>query len=83
MNVVRQEYTGFEIKPEIRVMTKVNRKWVDVDPSFYSVSYINNRNKGSATILVTGDGKNTIGSKTSKFGVGTMRFELFRLILGR
>nr|MCR5356848.1 hypothetical protein [Lachnospiraceae bacterium] len=60
-----------------------NKKWVEVDPSLYTVSYINNLNKGSATILVTGDGEKAIGSKTVKFSISAMRFELFRLIFGK
>ena len=83
VSVGRQEYTGYAIKPDIRVMTRVNRKWVDVDPSYYNVSYINNLNKGTATILVTGDGENAIGGKTARFAIRSMRFELFRIILGK
>ncbi len=81
--VAEQEYTGYEIKPEIRVIAKVNNKWVDVDPADYTVSYINNVNKGTATILVTGDGEKAIGSKTAGFSISTMRFELFKLIFGK
>lgn len=83
VKVGKQEYNGAPIEPEIRVLARVNKKWVEVDPSLYTVSYINNLNKGSATILVTGDGEEAIGSKTVKFKIGTMRFELFRLIFGK
>ena len=65
------------------VVVETIKKWVEVDPSFYTVSYINNLNKGSATILVTGDGEETIGSKTVKFSISTMSFELFKLIFGK
>lgn len=82
VSVAKQEYTGYEIEPEIRVMVKVNKKWVDVDPADYTVSYINNVNKGMATILLTGDGEKVVGSKTARFSISTMRFDVFKLIFG-
>ena len=82
VSVAKQEYTGYEIEPEIRVMVKVNKKWVDVDPADYTVSYINNVNKGTATILLTGDGEKVVGSKTARFSISTMRFDVFKLIFG-
>lgn len=82
VSVAKQEYTGYEIEPEIRVMVKVNKKWVDVDPADYTVSYINNVNKGMATILLTGDGEKVVGSKMARFSISTMRFDVFKLIFG-
>ena len=80
VSVAKQEYNGYAIEPEIRVMVRMNKKWVDVDPADYTVSYINNVNKGTATILVSGNGNETIGSKTARFSINTMLFERFNLI---
>ncbi len=41
-----------------------------VDDKTYSVGYLNNKNKGKATLIVTGDGKASYGSKTQKFTIG-------------
>ncbi|WP_272798246.1 MBG domain-containing protein [Butyrivibrio sp. DSM 10294] len=82
VKVGKKEYTGYAIEPEIRVMVKINKKWTDVDPSLYTVSYINNINKGNATIMVTGNGTETIGSKTVRFRITTMRMNLFKVIFG-
>lgn len=71
VNVGKQEYTGSEIKPEIRVLRKVNKVWEEVPSSSYRVRYINNVNRGNATILVTGDGLNSVGSISAKFSIGT------------
>ena len=60
-------------------MVKVNKVWTDVDPALYDVSYINNVNKGTATILVSGNGTDTMGSKSAKFSITKMRMSLFRL----
>ena len=82
VKVGKKEYTGYAIEPEIRVMVKINKKWTDVDPALYTVSYINNINKGNATIMVTGNGEETIGSKTVRVRITTMRMTLFTVIFG-
>ena len=84
MKVGKQEYTGEPITPEIRVLVKQGKTWIEVDPDKYEEPiYINNVFKGKATILITGNGEDTIGSRTASFSIGTMRFELFKMILGK
>ena len=82
VKVGKQEYTGYAIEPEIRVLVKQNKVWTEVDPEKYEVSYIGNINKGKATILITGDGTDAVGSKTAKFNITNMRMNLFKLIFG-
>ncbi|MCR5304648.1 MAG: hypothetical protein K6E33_08815 [Lachnospiraceae bacterium] len=67
--VGKQKYSGDSIEPSIRVMIKQGKTWVDVDPANYSVTYINNVQKGKAVILVNGNGTETAGSKTAKFSI--------------
>ncbi|MCR5502288.1 MAG: carbohydrate-binding domain-containing protein [Lachnospiraceae bacterium] len=67
--VGNQTYCAGEICPEVDVYVKVKKKWVLVDPASYSVSYVNNINKGTAVILVTGKGGAAVGSKTAKFKI--------------
>ncbi|MCR5331802.1 MAG: hypothetical protein K6E62_11555 [Lachnospiraceae bacterium] len=64
-------------------MVKVNKVWTDVDPALYNISYINNVNKGSAVILVNGNGTETVGSKNVKFSITNMRMGLFKLLFGK
>ena len=80
--VGKQEYTGYAIEPEIRVLVKQGRTWAEVDASKYEISYINNVMKGKATILITGNGTDAVGSKTAKFIITTMRMNLFKVIFG-
>ncbi len=83
VKVGKQAYRGEVIEPEIRVLVKKDKKtWTEVDPGTYEVSYINNVLKGKATMLITGNGEETIGSKTAKFKITNMRFELFKVIFG-
>ncbi|MBQ9438577.1 MAG: InlB B-repeat-containing protein [Lachnospiraceae bacterium] len=71
--VGKQPYTGREIEPEIRVLApaKDGKKtvWKEVSADLYNVTYINNVNKGTATILITGNGTDAAGSKTAKFTI--------------
>ncbi len=53
---------------------------MEVDPAYYTVSYINNVNKGSATILINGDEEHTAGSRMAKFGITNMSMERFNQI---
>ncbi|MBO4373860.1 MAG: InlB B-repeat-containing protein [Lachnospiraceae bacterium] len=67
--VKKQEYTGSAVAPEIDVLIKQGKEWVNVDPADYTVTYINNINKGKAVILVSGKGAAAAGSKTAKFTI--------------
>ena len=65
-----QSYTGKAVRPAIDVYVKQDGSWTKVDDKTYSVGYLNNKNKGKATLIVTGDGKASYGSKTQKFTIG-------------
>lgn len=80
VKVGKKEYTGSVIEPEIRVMVKNGKKWTDVDPAYYKVCYINNINKGTAVIMVNGNGTDAIGGKTAEFKIVTKTMSLFKLI---
>ncbi len=62
-------YTGKECKPDITVLVKNGKKWVPLDPSSYTVTYLNNVEKGKATVLVTGKGGAAVGSRTAGFTI--------------
>lgn len=70
------EYTGEEVYPD-RIAVKVGKNpetiWApdttgDWDSDGYSVRFINNVEKGKATVIVTGSGSN-IGSKTATYSI--------------
>ena len=75
--VPAQAYTGSAITPEIDVYVKNGKTWDKVDPSTYTVTYVNNVAKGKATILVSGDGIHTAGSKTATFRINTRSLKGF------
>ncbi|MBQ8945470.1 MAG: InlB B-repeat-containing protein [Lachnospiraceae bacterium] len=80
--VGKQEYNGMPVEPEIRVLVKSGKTWTEVDSNLYDVTYVNNVNKGKATILVSGNGDTCIGSRTARFTITSMRMSLFKLIFG-
>ena len=81
MKVGKQEYTGEAIEPKIRVLVKQGKTWIEVDPDKCEEPiYINNVLKGKATILITGNGEDTIGSRTASFTITNMNIGLFDLI---
>ncbi|MBR1770702.1 MAG: hypothetical protein IJ747_01590, partial [Lachnospiraceae bacterium] len=64
----KQEYTGEEIKPVIKVMIGA----ADVPADAYDVTYVNNVNKGKATIVITakeGNAAGYAGSKAQNFTI--------------
>ncbi len=75
--VGKQEYTGEYVTPEIDVLVKQGKTWVALDPANYTVAYINNINKGKATILVTGKGTAAAGSKTAKYTIKAKNMSKF------
>ena len=66
-----QAYTGKAVRPAVDVYVKQDKDWIKVDDKTYSVGYLNNKNMGQATLIVTGDGKSSFGSKTTKFTIGS------------
>lgn len=69
----KKEYTGEDIKPEIEVMYKSGKEWKKVDANdigtYVKVTYINNVNKGKATVMINGSGDKYSGSKTAVFSI--------------
>ncbi len=65
------------MKPYVKVQVKEGKTWKDLDGTLYDITYINNVNKGNATILVNAAGSKTAGSKTTSFKIGTRSFGLF------
>ena len=66
--VGKQEYTGEEIKPEIKVMIGST----EVSSDAYEVAYVNNVNKGKATVIITAVDDNEggyAGSKAQNFSI--------------
>lgn len=59
------EYTGYDITPTVKIV--YNGK--TVSSSYYSVSYENNINKGTATVTVTGTGTRFTGSISDTFAI--------------
>lgn len=67
--VGKQGYTGEKLEPPIDVYVKQGAAWTKVDEKFYSVSYINNIEPGTARIVVNGEGNNAVGSVSAKFSI--------------
>lgn len=72
-----QEYTGREIIRLVRVLYKDGKEWKELPEHAYTVTYINNREIGKATILVTGDKISAYGSKTATFKIQSRNFKTF------
>lgn len=67
-----REYTGKEIVPEISVKATVGTTDFTLPESSYTVAKkdgADNKNVGTGTIVVTGDGKNVIGSREVTFRI--------------
>ena len=69
-SVPPQSYTGAALTPGFDVYVKEGREWKIVGPTFYTASYVNNVQKGTAVILVTGKGDKAAGSKKANFRIG-------------
>ncbi len=65
------EYTGEAV--ESVTISSVKVKKTIIDPGTYRVFYLNNVNKGTATVVVMGDGKNTSGCRTKNFTIKASR----------
>ena len=60
-----QAYTGNEIRPEITVLVKKGNQWAPLDTSAYTVTYLNNVEKGRGVVLVTGKENQTEGDQNA------------------
>ena len=75
----KMEYTGVAVKPGVMIefkdaaKTKLSPKEVDtlIEQGKLTVQYVNNVNKGKATIVINGDGVNYVGGKTVTFSITT------------
>ena len=75
-----QGYIGEPLEPEIDVYVKIGNTWQKVDESFYSVSYVNNIERGKAKIIVNGDGEKAVGSRVGTFSIKKWMFSWLKLI---
>ena len=55
---------------------KVDKAWTKVDESLYTVTYVNNVERGKAKILVNGDGEGAVGSRKAAFKIGKWKFSM-------
>ena len=69
----KQVYTGEGVSPDIEILYKSGTEWKKVDANdigtYVKVTYINNVNKGKATVMVNGTGGKYAGSKTAVFSI--------------
>lgn len=74
--ITKLAYTGRAVEPyKTKVTCKVDKKDVVLAEGQYSVSYLNNVNKGKVTVLITGTGVkgeggvSFVGSKTASYSI--------------
>ena len=77
--VPKQGYLGEPIEPAVDVYVKVGSTWQLVDESLYEVHYINNIERGTAKIVVVGDGEKAVGNKKANFKIVKWQFSLLSL----
>ena len=67
----KAEYTGQAVTPQIKVEYKdpATKTMKTLSADQYKIQYQNNVNKGKATIVLTGNGIDTVGSKTATFNI--------------
>ncbi len=63
------EYTGEKLEPAVKVEYKIKGKYETVGEENYSVEYVNNVNKGRASIILTAEGEQYVGGKTVTFNI--------------
>lgn len=66
-------YTGESVGSDIEILYKEGRKWEKIEANdigtYITVTYINNVNKGKATVMINGSGGRYVGSKTAVFNI--------------
>lgn len=69
----RAEYTGEGVEPAIEVLYKTGSGWTKVDANdigtYINATYINNVDKGRATVMINSNGGKYAGSKTAAFNI--------------
>ena len=63
------KYNGSALTPTVTVTYKEGKATKTLDSSKYTVEYFNNKYKGKATVVVTGNGTDAIGSKINTFKI--------------
>ncbi|MBD5520897.1 MAG: hypothetical protein HDR03_06670 [Lachnospiraceae bacterium] len=82
LNAKKVEYTGdAQIDNVKEISIKVNgaKKTIpakDFADNGITVQYVNNKAKGKATIVISGDGTKYVGSKTTTFSITARKFKL-------
>ena len=68
--VTKLEYTGRKVKPgDVVVEIKDGKKWQVVPSDQYDLTYVNNVNKGKATVVINAKGKDYVGGKTASYSI--------------
>jgi hypothetical protein len=63
-------YTGYELTPKVKIEVKNGKNYEEISEENFDIQYINNINKGNATILLNAiPGSGYIGSKTVTFSI--------------
>lgn len=82
LNAKSVEYTGdvqIDNVKEITIKVNGTKQTIaskDFDVNGIKVDYVNNKAKGKATIVISGDGTKFVGSKTTTFSIAARKFKL-------
>ena len=79
VSIPKQTYTADPIYPELRVLYKVGKVWLELDPDEYEVYYYANINKGTGRIILNGKGAAAIGCKKGSFGISAKDITMLKL----
>lgn len=75
VTVDKQMYSSDPLTPQVKVECKVNGVLKELTPGTdYTVEYVNNLNKGKATVIVNGTG-GYVGSRVSGFVINALKVE--------
>ncbi len=70
-----QQYTGSEIEPPVAVLMRISGTQARVPAYLYNVRYYNNVRKGKATVVVFGDGFNTVETCKTSFTISARKIK--------
>ncbi len=76
----KAEYTGRPVEPKIEVRAKKGSGYETVSSANYSVRYLNNTERGKATVIVTGDNSKAFGTKTATFTIAVRKIKLEEIV---
>lgn len=66
---ISSAFCGDPCEPKTKVTYKSGTETKTLDASKYKIKYMNNLYKGTATIVITGNGVDALGSKTKTFSI--------------